>query len=70
MARRKQAGQIGIYIRYMDDIVLVTKTRWQLRRAIAAQEPNPVPRGRLHKAQGTMPPRLSSESENGTKMVH
>ena len=36
MARRKQAGQIGLYVRYMDDIVLVTKTRWQLRRAIAA----------------------------------
>ena len=36
MDRLKARGQLVTYVRYMDDMVLLAKTRWQLRRAIAA----------------------------------
>jgi RNA-directed DNA polymerase len=35
MAKRQRAGKVVSYVRYMDDYVILTKTRWQLRRAIA-----------------------------------
>ncbi len=35
MVRRQRAGKLSCYVRYMDDIVLLARTRWQLRRAIA-----------------------------------
>jgi len=34
MHRLKRSQKIISYVRYMDDIVILTKTRWQLRRAI------------------------------------
>ena len=36
MDRLKARGQLVQYVRYMDDVVLLAKSRWQLRRAIAA----------------------------------
>ena len=33
MVRRQRAGKLSCYVRYMDDIVLLARTRWQLRRA-------------------------------------
>jgi hypothetical protein len=36
MDRLKSRSQRVAYVRYMDDVVLLAKTRWQLRRAIAA----------------------------------
>ena len=36
MDRLKSRSQLVEYVRYMDDVVLLAKTRWQLRRAIAA----------------------------------
>ena len=35
MVRRQRAGKLSCYVRTMDDIVLLARTRWQLRRAIA-----------------------------------
>ena len=35
MMARQHDGKLICYVRYMDDIVLLTETRWQLRRAIA-----------------------------------
>jgi hypothetical protein len=35
MAQRMRRGQLVSYVRYMDDFVLLARTRWQLRRAIA-----------------------------------
>ncbi len=35
MVRLRERGQLVCYVRYMDDIVLLTRTRWQLRRAIS-----------------------------------
>jgi len=35
MVRRQRAGKLVCYVRYMDDIILLAKSRWQLRRAIA-----------------------------------
>ena len=34
-AQRMRRGQLVSYVRYMDDFVLLARTRWQLRRAIA-----------------------------------
>jgi hypothetical protein len=40
------------YVRYMDDIVLLARTRWQLRRAIAALHEEIAPLGlRLHRVK-------------------
>ena len=40
------------YVRYMDDIVLLARTRWQLRRAIAALHEEITPLGlRLHRVK-------------------
>ena len=36
MNRLKARGQLVHYVRYMDDVVLLAKSRWQLRRAITA----------------------------------
>ena len=36
MDQLRQRGALVAYVRYMDDIVLLARTRWQLRRAIAA----------------------------------
>ena len=44
LCKRKKLVQ---YVRYMDDIVLLARTRWQLRRAIAALHEEIVPLG-LH----------------------
>ena len=35
MRERMKRGQLVSYVRYMDDFVLLARTRWQLRRAIA-----------------------------------
>jgi len=35
MGERMKRGQLVSYVRYMDDFVLLARTRWQLRRAIA-----------------------------------
>ena len=35
MMTRQRGGKLVCYVRYMDDIVILTETRWQLRRAIA-----------------------------------
>jgi len=35
MGERMRRGQLVCYVRYMDDFVLLARTRWQLRRAIA-----------------------------------
>ena len=47
------------YVRYMDDIVLLARTRWQLRRAIAALHEEITPLGlHLHRVKrfiGTAP---------------
>ena len=36
MGARMKRGQLVCYVRYMDDFVLLARSRWQLRRAIAA----------------------------------
>jgi RNA-directed DNA polymerase len=36
MDRLKARGQLVQYVRYMDDVILLAKSRWKLRRAIAA----------------------------------
>jgi RNA-directed DNA polymerase len=35
MADMMRRGQVLHYVRYMDDIVILTKSRWQLKRAVA-----------------------------------
>ena len=35
MVACQRAGQLICYVRFMDDVVLLAKSRWQLRRAIA-----------------------------------
>ena len=49
MQRRQRAGSLVGYVRYMDDFVLLARTRWQLRRAIAEVHAVIAPLGlRLH----------------------
>ncbi len=36
MTRRQERGLLVCYVRFMDDIVILARTRWQLRGAIAA----------------------------------
>ena len=49
LCKRKQLVH---YVRYMDDIVLLARTRWQLRRAIAALHEEIAPLGlHLHRVK-------------------
>jgi hypothetical protein len=45
MDRLCQGNRLVHYVRYMDDIVLLASTRWQLRRAIAALHEEIAPLG-------------------------
>jgi len=52
MARLCQGKRLVRYVRYMDDIVLLANTRWQLRRGIAALHEEIVRLGlRLHRVK-------------------
>ena len=52
MSRRKARGQLVGYVRYMDDIVLMARTRWHLRKAIAELHERIRPLGlRLHRVK-------------------
>ena len=52
MDRLCQRKGLVTYVRYMDDIVLLARTRWQLRRAIAALHEEIAPLGlRLHRVK-------------------
>jgi len=52
MDRLCKGKRLVHYVRYMDDIVLLARTRWQLRRAIAALHEEITPLGlRLHRVK-------------------
>ena len=52
MAQRMRRGQLVCYVRTMDDFVLLARTRWQLRRAIAALHEEIAPLGlHLHRVK-------------------
>ena len=52
MDRLCERKRLGHYVRYMDDIVLLARTRWQLRRAIAALHEEIAALGlRLHRVK-------------------
>ena len=36
MERLQQRGKLVVYVRFMDDVVLLSRTRWHLKQAIAA----------------------------------
>ena len=71
MEQRKAKGQVVEYVRYMDDIVFVTVTRWQLRRAIAALHGVLRPLGlRLHRVRADIDPPAPGQAADIAPFLH